>query len=287
MKLQQNTYAGIPEKYHLYANSKVVLQAVPYDGTSTWGKGADKGPDAFLEASENMELFDIPTQSEVWKHGIHLAPPLSGFLSPEDMVEKVYQSVKKYLRDDKYVTIFGGEHSVSIGSMRAMGEHFSNFGVVQIDAHADLRSEYEGSSCNHACALYEVSQKHPLVQLGIRSMDATEWPVMNLDRTFFMHKIHGKEKWMHRAVDYCPQNVYVTIDLDAFDSSLMPATGTPEPGGFSYYEVFDFISLLAQKKNIVGFDIVELAPREGHRASAFLAAKLYYQILSQIFHYKN
>ncbi len=287
MKPKLSTYAGIPEKYHTYSNSKVVLQPVPYDGTSTWGKGADKGPDAFLEASENMELFDIPTESEVWKQGIHLAPPLSGFLSPEEMVKGVYQSVKNYLKDNKYVTLFGGEHSVSIGSMRAMGEHFSNFGVVQFDAHADLRSEYEGSPYNHACALYEVSQKHPLVQLGIRSMDASEWPTLNPDRTFFMHKIQGKKKWMNRAVDLCPENIYVTIDLDAFDSSLMPATGTPEPGGFSYYEVIDFICLLAQKKNIVGFDIVELAPREVHRASAFLAAKLYYQILSQIFHYKN
>jgi len=286
MKPQTTTYAGIPEEFHRYENSKIVLQTIPYDGTSTWGKGADAGPDAFLEASENMELFDIPTRSEVWKQGIHLAPSLSGFSSPEDMVEEVYQSVKKFLVDDKYVTVFGGEHSVSIGSIRAMGDHFPNFGVVQIDAHADLRSEYEGSACNHACAVYEASQKYPLVQVGIRSMDASEWPIIDADRTFFMHDIHNQDQWMQKAVDLCPSNIYITIDLDALDSSLMPATGTPEPGGFSYYNVFDFICLLAKNKNIVGFDIVELAPHHLHKASAFLAAKLYYQILSQVFYRK-
>ena len=286
MKPRTSTYAGIPEFYHDYNKSQIVLQAVPYDGTSTWGKGADEGPDAFLEASENMELFDIPTQTEVWKQGIHLSKPISEFSDPADMVEEVYQRVKTYLRDGKFVTLVGGEHSVSIGCMRAMGEHFSEFSVVQIDAHADLRATYEGSRYNHACAVYEVSQKYPLIQAGIRSMDAEEWPIMNRENTFFMHEIHGQKAWMEQAVNSCTKNVYVTIDLDAFDSSLMPATGTPEPGGFAYYEVYEFFSLLAKRKNIVGFDIVELAPNKTDRASAFLAAKLYYQLLSQVFFQK-
>ncbi|NBC24987.1 MAG: agmatinase [Bacteroidetes bacterium] len=287
MKPKTNTFAGIPKKYQLYTNSKIVLQAVPYDQTSTWGKGADKGPDAFLEASENMELFDIPTQTEIWKQGIHLAEPLNEFLSPDKMVEQVENWVQKYLNDDKFVTLIGGEHSISIGSIRAMGNHSSDFGVLQIDAHADLRAEYEGSIYNHACAMYEAYQKYPLVQVGIRSMDKTEWEVIDKERTHFMHDIAGKSDWMQNAIDACPQNIYLTIDLDAFDSSLMPATGTPEPGGFSYYEVYNLICLLAKQRNILGFDIVELAPHPTQRASAFLAAKLYYQTLSQIFFHKS
>lgn len=287
MSKRTKTYAGIPEEYHAYADSRVVLQPVIYDGTSTWGKGADRGPAAFLEASENMELFDIPTRSEVWKQGIHLASELSGFDRPDQMVEAVYSRVQQYLHDEKLVTLFGGEHSVSIGSMRAVGELDPNITFVQIDAHADLRPAYEGTPYNHACAMAEISRSHSILQVGIRSMDVSEWPLMDTDRVYFMHDIHGHSEWMARAVKQCTDKIYITLDLDAFDSSLMPATGTPEPGGFSYYEVFDFVSQLARDKEVVGFDIVELAPQADSRAGDFLAAKLYYQMLSQIFHYKS
>ena len=160
------TYAGIPEKYAKLENAKVVLIPVPYDGTSTWQKGSDKGPKAFLEASENMELYDIETDSEVYKEGIYLADSVNVNDSPESMVEAVHETTKRYIKKNKFVTIFGGEHSISIGTIRAFNECYNNLTILHIDAHADLRKEYEGSTCNHACAVYEASQTTNLVQVG-------------------------------------------------------------------------------------------------------------------------
>ncbi|WP_394907519.1 agmatinase [uncultured Mesonia sp.] len=277
----KRNYAGIPDKYARIDDAKVVLIPVPYDGTSTWQKGADKGPAAFLEASENMELYDIETQSEVYKQGIYLAPAVSENSSPEKMVESVYKTVKNYLKQDKFVTLFGGEHSVSIGSIRAFSESFEELSVVQIDAHADLRKSYDGSSCNHACALHEASKNTNLIQVGIRSMDASEKEFMDETRVYFAHDLY--EDWMDDAIGQMTPNVFITIDLDAFDPSILPATGTPEPGGLLWYETLDFLKMIFKTKNVVGFDIVELCPNENHKASDFLAAKLYYKMLSYKF----
>ncbi|TXK73328.1 agmatinase [Mesonia sp. HuA40] len=277
----KRNYAGIPDKYARIDDAKVVLIPVPYDGTSTWQKGADKGPAAFLEASENMELYDIETQSEVYKQGIYLAPAVSENSSPEKMVESVYKTVKNYLKQDKFVTLFGGEHSVSIGSIRAFSESFEELSVVQIDAHADLRKSYDGSSCNHACALHEASKNTNLIQVGIRSMDVSEKEFMDETRVYFAHDLY--EDWMDDAIGQMTPNVFITIDLDAFDPSILPATGTPEPGGLLWYETLDFLKMIFKTKNVVGFDIVELCPNENHKASDFLAAKLYYKMLSYKF----
>ncbi len=279
-------YAGIPDEFAQLETAKIVLLPVTYDGTSTWIKGADKGPAAFLDASENMELYDIETDSEVYREGIYLAPTVTEDSSPEKMVDAVKEATLSYINQGKFVTIFGGEHSISIGTIRAFREQYKDLTVVQIDAHTDLRPEYEGTACNHACAVYESSKKDNLIQVGIRSMDVAEKEHLNEDQCYFAHDIHGKKKWMKQAVDQCGKNVFVTIDLDAFDSSIMPATGTPEPGGLDWYEVTRFLKKLAKHKNIVGFDIVELCPIEGNKASEFLAAKLYYKFLSYIFKYK-
>ncbi len=277
----KRNYAGIPDKYARIDDAKVVLIPVPYDGTSTWQKGADKGPEAFLEASENMELYDIETASEVYKKGIYLAPPVSENSSPEKMVESVYKTVKTYLKQEKFVTLFGGEHSVSIGSIRAFNETFEDLSVVQIDAHADLRETYEGSSCNHACAVHEASKNTNLIQVGIRSMDASEKEFMDENRVYFGHELY--DDWMDDAIGQMTPNVFITIDLDALDPSIMPATGTPEPGGMLWYETLDFLKMIFKTKNVVGFDIVELCPNENHKAADFLAAKLYYKMLSYKF----
>ena len=149
------TYAGIPKEFATLERSKTALITVPYDGTSTWGKGADKGPEAFLEASENMELYDIETNYEVYKEGVYLNEMPKDFESPADMVTKVHDEVKEFILKNKFVTLFGGEHSVSIGSIRAFSETFQNLTVLQIDAHADLRNEYDGTPYNHACAMHE------------------------------------------------------------------------------------------------------------------------------------
>ncbi len=281
--MKTKTYAGIPQEFSLAETSKVVLIPVPYDGTSTWQKGADKGPEAFLEASENMELYDIETDSEVYRQGVYLADPVTEDRSPEQMVEAVYQTTKTYLARNKFVTLVGGEHSISIGSIRAFNDTFDNLTVLHIDAHADLRKEYEGSTCNHACAVYEASQTTNLVQVGIRSMDKSETTVMDEERTFFAHEMVDNEFWMDNVLELLTDNVFITFDLDAFDPSILPATGTPEPGGLLWYETLEFLRMVFEEKNVVGFDIVELCPNENHPASNFLAAKLYYKMLSYKF----
>ncbi len=279
----KNTYAGIPEEFAKIERANIVLSTVPYDGTSTWQKGADQGPEAFLHASENMELYDIETDSEVYRNGIFMPAPVTENSSPEAMVEAVYSLTKEYILKDKFVTTFGGEHSISIGAIRAHNEVFKNLTVLQIDAHADLRKEYEGSSCNHACALFEANENTNLIQVGIRSMDVAEKRVMNLDNVFFAHDMAQDEFWMDAAIELMTDNVYITIDLDGFDPSICPATGTPEPGGLMWYESLEFFKKVFEQKNVVGFDIVELCPNPDEKSSDFLAAKLYYKLLSYKF----
>jgi len=282
--MNKRTYAGIPEKFSKIERSKVVLIPVPYDGTSTWQKGADKGPEAFLQASENMELYDIETNTEVYKNGVFLADAITENSSPEKMVDEVHNITKSYIKKNKFVTLFGGEHSISIGSIRAFNECFNNLTVVQIDAHADLRKDYEGSACNHACAVYEASQNTNLIQVGIRSMDAIEKTIMDPDKVFFAQDLAQDDYWMENAIDLMTNNVFLTIDLDAFDPSILPSTGTPEPGGLFWYETLEFLKKIFKEKNVVGFDIVELCPNENEKSSDFLAAKLYYKMLSYKFH---
>ena len=247
------------------------------------GNVADKGPEAFLEASENMELYDIETDSEVYKQGIHLTDPITENSSPEAMVNEVHTITKDFIKRNKFVTLFGGEHSMSIGSIRAFNECFDNLTVLQIDAHADLRESYEGTKYNHACAVYEANQTTNLVQVGIRSMDAIEKTLMDEDKTFFAHDMVNDEYWMDKVIETMTNNVFITLDLDAFDPSIMPSTGTPEPGGLFWYETLEFLKQVFEDKNVVGFDIVELCPNKNDKSSDFLAAKLYYKMLSYKF----
>ncbi len=283
----KQTYAGIPKEFATIEKANIVLSTVPYDGTSTWQKGADKGPQAFLDASENMELYDIETDSEVYKQGVFMPDAITENSSPEAMTEAVYKLTKEYILKDKFVTTFGGEHSISIGAIRAHNEVFQNLTVLQIDAHADLRKEYEGSSCNHACALYEANETTNLIQVGIRSMEVSEKRVMNLDNVFFAHEMAQDEFWMDAAIELMTDNVYITIDLDGFDPSICPGTGTPEPGGLMWYESLEFFKKVFEQKNVVGFDIVELCPNETEKSSDFLAAKLYYKLLTYKFELGN
>ena len=277
------TYAGIAKKFSKIESAKIVLIPVCYDGTSTWQKGADKGPSAFLEASENMELYDIETNSEVYKKGIYLSDSISDFDSPDEMIDTVYKITKKYISKNKFVTIFGGEHSISIATVKAFNDSFNNLSVLHIDAHADLRQVYEGTKYNHACAMYEANQNTNLVQVGIRSMDVEEKNVMNQDNVFFAHELASNEYWIDDVIDKLSKNVFISFDLDAFDPSILPSTGTPEPGGLFWYETLDFLRRVFNEKNVVGFDIVELCPNEIDKSSDFLAAKLYYKMLSYKF----
>ena len=275
------TYAGIPEENATLENSKVMLVTVPYDGTSTWGKGADKGPELFLDASENMELYDIETATEPYLEGVYLAGEVTEDSSPEAMTEAVYQKTKEMLQyEDKLFTLFGGEHSVSIGSIRAVGEKYENLTVFQLDAHTDLRPEFHGSTSNHACAVFEANQKHNLVQVGIRSCDVEEMQYVPKGQCFWAHEIAENPNWIEDVLSKVSGNVYITIDLDAFDPSIAPSTGTPEPGGLAWYPTLKLLKKVFEKCNVVAFDIVELMDSANPKPTAFLAAKLYYKMLA-------
>jgi agmatinase len=274
-------FGGISSEFTDYRKSPIVILPVPYDETSTWIKGADRGPDAIIEASANMELYDIETDSEVFRIGIFTAPKVNEKSSPDAMVGKVYSAVSSYLKDGKFVVTLGGEHSVTIGAAQAYSEAFPGLSVLQIDAHTDLRQEYEGSRFNHACVMARIREMCPIVQVGIRSMDVIEKPYIDKGRIFFAHNITGTgNRWMDEVIDKLSDMVYVTIDLDGFDPSIVPATGTPEPGGLNYYEVMSLIRKLIIRKKVVGFDVVELCPIDNNKASDFLASKLIYQFLS-------
>ncbi len=276
-------FAGIADEYAKLENAKIVMIPVPYDGTSTWQKGADKGPEALLHAAENMETYDIETDTEVYKQGIHIAPAVTENGTPEIMVKAVYAAAKDFIKRNKFVTVVGGEHSASIGTIRAFNELFEDLTVLHIDAHADLRKEYNGSRYNHACAAHEASQATNLVQVGIRSMDILEKTLMDEDKTFFAHEMMQDEYWVDNVIEACTDNVFITFDLDALDPSILPATGTPEPGGLFWYETMDFLKRVFDEKNVVGFDIMELCPNENDKTSDLLAAKLYYKMLSYKF----
>ncbi len=280
------TFGGIPEQYADKNTSKILLQSIPYDGTSTWGKGADKGFDRFIEATENMELYDIETDSEVYKNGIAIIPPITTDSSPEAVFSDVYQSTKELLKTDRFLTFFGGEHSISIGIIKAFYEKYPDITILQIDAHADLRPQYLGTPYNHACALYDASKHTDIVQVGIRSMDIEEKQYLQPNRCFFAHEIQTDKQWMEKALSQMNEKVYITFDLDAFDPSILPATGTPEPGGLLWYETLEFLKKVFEQKQVLGFDLVELAPIEGLPASEFLVSKLYYKMLSYKFENK-
>ena len=277
------TFGGISESLADYKFAEILLQSIPYDGTSTWIKGADKGFDAFIEASENMELYDIETDSEVYKKGIHILDEISENSSPEKAFKAVYQKTKELLKSNKYLTFVGGEHSISIGIIKAFYEKYNNLTVVQLDAHADLRASYLDSPFNHACALYDASKNTNLIQIGIRSMDISEKENMNFSNVFFAEEMYQNNSWMEKSISKMTNDVYITLDLDVFDPSIMPSTGTPEPGGMLWNEIIIFLNKLFTKKNVVGFDIVELAPIENIVAPNYLVAKLYYKMLSYKF----
>ncbi|HPF03859.1 MAG TPA: agmatinase [Bacteroidales bacterium] len=274
---------GGDEVVYNYDDSRIIIVPVPYDATSTWIKGADKGPEAIMEASVNLEFYDIETRTEVHKHGIHTIPPLLTEDSPDVLVDTVCRKISALLSDKKFPVIAGGNHTVSIGAFRAFSERYPDLTILQLDAHSDLRQEYEGSPFNHACVMARARELAPVVQVGIRSMSAEELASAGSDRIFTAHELFLCDSLWSDAVDKLTDNVYVTIDLDVFDPSLISATGTPEPGGPSYFQIMHFLKRVAAAKRIVGFDVVELCPQPGSKVSDFVAAKVIYQLLSYIF----
>jgi agmatinase len=264
-----------------YKQGSTVVLPIPFDKTSTWLKGADKGPEAIIEASGYLELYDIETHSEVFRKGIFTAKPIRS-ASSSSLLRKTYSEVFRYLGDNKLVVTLGGEHSVSVGVVKAYAERYKDLSVLHLDAHADSRDSYEGSRYNHACVMARVREfTKNIVSVGIRSMDASERSAVGDERMFFAHEIHGSSEWMAKVIPLLTDTVYITIDLDVFDPGIMPSTGTPEPGGLDWYQVTKLLYLVSKSKQIVGFDVVELCPSSS-KAPDFLAAKLIYTLFSYI-----
>ena len=283
MTNQQPVFAGIEGEHNLYKNAEILLQSIPYDGTSTWGKGADRGFKAFLNATGHMEIYDIETDSEVYEKGVHILDPILEDESPEAVFEAVHKNTNELLKTDKFLTFFGGEHSISIGIIKAFYEAHPDITILQLDAHTDLRPEFHGSPYNHACAVYDASKNANLIQVGIRSMDSSELPYLNREKCYFAEKMFGKTDWIDDSLSKISDKVYITLDLDVFDPSIMPSTGTPEPGGMDWNTMIQYLRKVFNQKNVLGFDIVELAPIDGLNGPDFLAAKLYYKMLSYKF----
>lgn len=281
---QAANFGDLPQEHSGLDSAQIVITPVPYDGTSTWVRGAEKGPAAIIQASANMELYDIETDSQVYLKGIFTDKAVkTGTTTPEDVIDAVEERVRGHIKKGKFTVVIGGEHTVSIGSIKAHVENNTDVTVLQLDAHADLRDEYNGSKYNHACVMARVRQLCPIVQVGIRSMDSCEKGFINRQNLFFAKDICNKSDWIEKVVSRLSGKVYITIDLDVFDPSIMPSTGTPEPGGLLWYDVLALLKMVFEKTDVIGFDVVELCPGKENKAPDFLAAKLIYKLLSYKF----
>jgi len=274
-----DNFGGLPAGYTKYKTSNITILPVPFDKTSSWIQGSSKGPRAIINASKNMELYDIETGFEVYRAGIHTARSIAARTS-RNMVDKVRGSVGKFLGDGKFVVVLGGEHTVSLGSVMAHHEVFEDLSILHLDAHSDMRDAYEGNRYSHACVMARIKEFNDrITSVGIRSMDSSELKNVNTRRTFYASEIQKSNDWIKKVCRTLSKAVYITIDLDVFDPSVMPSTGTPEPGGLGWYDVMDLLDQVSSTRTVVGFDVVELCP-SGNPAPDFLAAKLIYKLLS-------
>ncbi|MBI4559291.1 MAG: agmatinase [Candidatus Hydrogenedentes bacterium] len=276
-------FGDFPAEFSRPERARIIILPVPFDRTSSWLKGSDRGPAAILEASPNLEFYEIETGTEVFRHGIFTDAAILAS-STTEMVEKVSSRVRGHLERQKFVVVLGGEHTVTVGAVKAVAEVFGNdVGLLQLDAHTDLRDSYLGDALSHACAMARAREYLPnLVSVGIRSMDRSELPQLQQENVFFASDICRRGDWVPEVVARLPERVYITIDLDVFDPAYVPSTGTPEPGGLDWYAVLALLRAVAAQRRVVGFDVVELCPSE-HKASDFLAAKLVYMLLSYVF----
>lgn len=278
--MKMTTFLDMDPQFSELDQSKYVLLSVPYDKTSTFQKGADLGPQAILDASDSIELYDVVTDNEAYTAGINTDDFQYNFDTPEAMVQSVYDRVKHFLNQKKTVGLLGGEHSVSVGAIKALSEKYHQLSVLQIDAHADLREEYHDSPYNHACVMRRAQEYANVVQVGIRSVCSEEREFIVPENMFYAHEIRKNPNWIDQVINKLSDYVYLTIDLDGFDPSIVPGTGTPLPGGLSWYEVNDLLEQLFTHKKVVAFDVVELCPQPDDKTSDVLAAVLVYRIIS-------
>jgi agmatinase len=285
----EKRFGDIDEEFSNFEKSKVCIIQAPYEGTVTYMKGTARGPKAIIDASTNMELFDDELQTEVCTIGISTGPPLEldTLKVPDDVVDRVRHAVADLLEDQKFPVILGGEHTVSVGAVEAAKEQFNNLSVLLLDAHYDLRDVYMNSKYNHACVARRIQEVCPLVEVGARSIsgEAKQFLDKGAPRVKIVNMNHvlRSANWKQDVSRLLSNNVYISIDLDVLDPSIMPSVGTPEPGGMGWHDILDLLKVVTWGRTIVGLDIVELSPRDGFIGPDYLAAKLLYRLLGYIF----
>ncbi len=283
---EANNFLGLSDPKHFgYDTAQVVFQSLPYEYSSSYHHGSKLGPKAILKASHYVEFYDEEIKKETcFEQGICTLEPLD-FQDAinEEAIQLIYQHSSKIIQDNKFLVSLGAEHTVSFGIIKAISEHYSDLSILQIDAHSDLRQEYEGSKWSHASVMARVTELGlPITQIGIRAQCKEEAELIRLTdsiNTFYAHQIRANKDWMEQALNTLNNNVYITIDADGFDPSIMPAVGTSEPNGLYWDETIAFFKRIFAEKNVVAFDIVECAPREIDTLTEYNLAKLAYKLI--------
>ncbi len=278
-------FAGLPPEDSAFETSPVVVLPVPYDGTTEWQIGSRRGPQAIIDASQNLELYDFELDRDISRIGICTLPEVEPVMSGvEPMLERVYQIAAGLLDKGKFIVTLGGEHSVTLGVVRALVEKSPHVSVLQLDAHGDLRDQYLGTKYSYASVMRRITELCPIVPLGIRSLSLEEDGFIKERgiQPFYARGLTLNEAFWDRLLSSLSSEVYITIDLDVFDSSIMPAVTAPEPGGLNWQQVLDILERVARQKRIVGFDLMELCPTEGTVACSYLAASLAYKLIGYV-----
>ena len=279
-------YGGTTPTTTDFEHARVVILPIPLDRTTSYVPGTRNGPHEILVASAHMELWDEETQTDVHSIGIFTLPEMEfPFASMDEVVGEIRRVTAELLDHGKFPCILGGEHSITPAVVGAVAAKYPGLSVLQIDAHADLRESFMGTPHNHACAMRRTLEFARTTQVGIRSLSPEEAAAVPSLATeiFYDFNMRANADWVDRIVDSLSEQVYITIDVDGLDPAIMPATGTPEPGGLSWYETLAVLRRVIERRTVVGCDVVELSPMPGHVAPNFLCAKLIYKILSYRF----
>ena len=285
-QLTVGEYGGTTPTTTDFEHARVVILPIPLDRTTSYVPGTRNGPHEILVASSHMELWDEETQTDVHSIGIFTLPEMEfPFASMDEVVGEIRRVATELVNRDKFPLILGGEHSITPAVVGAVASKYPALSVLQIDAHADLRESFMGTPHNHACAMRRTLEFARTTQVGIRSLSPEEAAAVPSLATaiFYDFNMRDDADWIERVVDSLGEHVYITIDVDGFDPAIMPATGTPEPGGLSWYEALKLLRRVVERRTVVGCDVVELSPMPGHVAPNFLCAKLIYKILSYRF----
>lgn len=278
-------FANLP--FHLSdpGNALVRIIPVPYEATTSYAKGTKNAPLSIIQASQNIELWDDEFSMEPCVAGISTFPAFNcSSAGPETAIRELYEYVKSLLTLDKFYIFVGGEHSITSGIVKAFCEKFSPISILQLDAHADLRDTYQGSPYNHACVMRRVAEFAPFVQLGIRSFSRKESDFIQKNNISHQSsdEIMQSDNWKLLIDEKLTRLVYITLDVDVMDPSIVPSVGTPEPGGLGWHKILEILRYVTSNKEVVGIDVVELSPTPGIIAPDFLVAKLIYKMIAYV-----